>query len=538
MRSTPSGATAELPDWQFLRRLPPDAADAVAVLVGTRRGALARIGAGVACVVVGLAAFVVSVDSWRALRGTFVATVAVVIGVSLVVGPGVSRLVHALVAERRERIRADERAEVAAHLHDSVLQTLALVQRRADEPREVVRLARMQERELRAWLLGGDAPAASASASLGAALEELAAAIETEHGVPVEVVRVRDCGVEGTEPLARSRGEAILNAVRHSGAAFVSVYLEVEPDQATIFVRDRGRGFDPDAVPTDRGGISRLDRGPHDASRWPGRRALDGERGDRGRARAAAHQGRGIVMTPARPRVFLVDDHQLFLAGVRAELGEAVDVVGAASEVDAAIEMIRDRVPDVVLVDVHMPAGGGARVIREIGKTHPDIQFLALSVSDAPEDVIATIRAGARGYVTKTIAPDDLRGRDRARAGRRRRVLAVPRGFRARRVRRRCARRGRSRARPADAARTRGTPPDRAWLRVQGGRARPRDPAKTVETHVSSVLRKLQLSSRHQLALGLRSPPHLTRGTGPEPRRSAQHPRVLRCRRAFWRRSR
>ncbi|HEV7525296.1 MAG TPA: response regulator transcription factor, partial [Acidimicrobiia bacterium] len=113
-------------------------------------------------------------------------------------------------------------------------------------------------------------------------------------------------------------------------------------------------------------------------------------------------------MTAAPVRVFLVDDHQLFLAGVRAELGEVVDVVGAASDVDAAIDMIRERVPDVVLVDVHMPAGGGARVISEIAKTHPGVQFLALSVSDAPEDVIATIRAGARGYVTKTIAPAEL----------------------------------------------------------------------------------------------------------------------------------
>src|SRR5258708_7497421 len=108
------------------------------------------------------------------------------------------------------------------------------------------------------------------------------------------------------------------------------------------------------------------------------------------------------------PRVFLVDDHQLFLAGVRAELGALVDVVGAASDVDAAIEMFPQRVPDVLLVDVHIPAGGGARVISEVGKTHPDVRFLALSVSDAPEDVIATIRAGARGYVTKTIAPDEL----------------------------------------------------------------------------------------------------------------------------------
>jgi len=256
MRSTPSSGANELPDWQLLRRLPPDAADAVAVLVGTRRGALARIGAGFACVAIGIAVFVVSADSWRALRGAVVASVAVVVGIALVVGPGVSRLVHALVAERRERIRADERAEMAAHLHDSVLQTLALVQRRANEPREVVRLARMQERELRGWLLGGDAPAALPGSSLGAALEEAAAAVETEHGVPVEVVRVRDCGLEGAEPLLAAAREAMVNSARHSGAAAVSVYLEVEPDRATVFVRDRGKGFDPVTVPTDRGGIS------------------------------------------------------------------------------------------------------------------------------------------------------------------------------------------------------------------------------------------------------------------------------------------
>jgi signal transduction histidine kinase/phage shock protein PspC (stress-responsive transcriptional regulator) len=256
MRSTPSGGASDLPEWEVLRRLPPDAADAVAVLVGTRRGALARIGAGFACVAIGIAVFVVSADSWRALRGAVIASLAVVVGIALVVGPGASRLVRALVAERRERIRADERAEMAAHLHDSVLQTLALVQRRAGEPREVVRLARMQERELRGWLLGGDAPAAAAASSLGAALEEVAAAVETEHGVPVEVVRVRDRELVGAEPLLAAAREAIVNAARHSGAAAVSVYLEVEPDRATVFVRDRGKGFDPETVPTDRGGIS------------------------------------------------------------------------------------------------------------------------------------------------------------------------------------------------------------------------------------------------------------------------------------------
>ena len=256
MRSGPPAGANDLPDWQVLRRLPPDAADAVAVLVGTRRGALARIGAGFACVAIGIAVFVVSADSWRALRGAVIASLAVVVGIALVVGPGLSRLVHALVAERRERIRADERADMAAHLHDSVLQTLALVQRRANEPREVVRLARMQERELRGWLLGGDAPAAHPASSLGAALEEVAAAVETEHGVPVEVVRVRDCSAAGLQPLLLAAREAIVNAVRHSDAPNVSVYLEVEPHEVSIFVRDRGKGFDLDAVAADRRGIS------------------------------------------------------------------------------------------------------------------------------------------------------------------------------------------------------------------------------------------------------------------------------------------
>ena len=176
----------------------------------------------------------------------------------LVVGPGVSRLVHALVAERRERIRADERAEVAAHLHDSVLQTLALVQRRADEPREVVRLARMQERELRAWLLSGDSASANGvrATSLGVALEELAASIETEHGVPVEVVRVRDCGIDGTEPLLAAAREAILNAVRHSGAATFRCTSRSSPTRPRSSCATAGRGFDPGTVPADRGGIS------------------------------------------------------------------------------------------------------------------------------------------------------------------------------------------------------------------------------------------------------------------------------------------
>jgi signal transduction histidine kinase len=256
MHGAPSANGAELPDWPVLRNIPPDAADAMAVLFGTRRGAWARIIAGTICVAAGVAAFVLSVGSWRAMRGAIVASIAVVIGVAIVIGPGLSRLARAFVDERRDRIRAETRADMAAHLHDSVLQTLALVQRKANDPREVVRLARMQERELRDWLLRGEAPSTASDASLGTALEAIAAAIETEHGLPVEVVRVRDCPGEGMEPVLLAAREAILNAARHSGATSVAVYLEVEADKVTVFVRDRGRGFEQSEVPEDRGGIT------------------------------------------------------------------------------------------------------------------------------------------------------------------------------------------------------------------------------------------------------------------------------------------
>jgi DNA-binding NarL/FixJ family response regulator len=198
--------------------------------------------------------------------------------------------------------------------------------------------------------------------------------------------------------------------------------------------------------------------------------------------------------------VFLVDDHQLFLSGVRAELGDEFDVVGSASEVDAAIELIGERAPDVVLVDVHMPAGGGSRVIREVLANHPDTKFLALSVSDSPDDVIATIRAGARGYVTKSIAPGEL-------ADAIRRVVdgdavfsprlagfvldafaSVPVGA----------------VDPElDQLTTREQQVLRLIARGYTYKEIGRDltiSVKTVEAHVSAVLRKLQLSNRNELA--------------------------------------
>ncbi|MGQ0825979.1 MAG: ATP-binding protein [Actinomycetota bacterium] len=261
MRPVSPDERPPLPPWPFLERLPPAAAEAITVVIGTRRGAIARVGAGAALVGVGIVVLLASVESWSALRTGLLASAVMLVGLGLVLGPGLLRLTGALARERRDRIRADERAEVAAHLHDSVLQTLALVQRRADDPREVVRLARFQERELRSWLLTGSTGSThgasnGAEQSLGEALERLAAEVETEYGVPVELVRVRDCPLEGLEPLLLASREGMLNAARHSGADRVSVYVEVRDDQALVWVRDRGRGFDPATVPPDRGGIA------------------------------------------------------------------------------------------------------------------------------------------------------------------------------------------------------------------------------------------------------------------------------------------
>jgi len=207
-------------------------------------------------VLAGVVAFATSIGSWDSLRSVLVGTVVVAVGLFLALGPAVARLVNAFGDERRERIRADERADVAAHLHDSVLQTLALVQRKADDPREVRRLARRQERELRGWLLHGEENVPEAE-TLGAVLDAVAAGVEDTYGVPVDVVRVRDCPTAAAlEPLVLAAREAMVNAARHSGAPVVSVYLEVEPQRVTVFVRDRGRGFDPAAVPSDRRGVS------------------------------------------------------------------------------------------------------------------------------------------------------------------------------------------------------------------------------------------------------------------------------------------
>jgi DNA-binding NarL/FixJ family response regulator len=201
-----------------------------------------------------------------------------------------------------------------------------------------------------------------------------------------------------------------------------------------------------------------------------------------------------------KPRVFLVDDHHLVLSGVKTELGDAVEVVGEASEVEAAIEMIGERQPEVVLLDVHMPGGGGRAVIEAVGAKYPDVKFLALSVSDAAEDVIGVIRAGARGYVTKTISgPELVEAVLRVADGD---AVFSPRlaGF----VLDAFAAEFRG---PVDPELDQLTVREKEVLRHLARGYSYKEIArqlsisiKTVETHASAVLRKLQLTNRHQLS--------------------------------------
>jgi signal transduction histidine kinase len=180
--------------------------------------------------------------------------VAIVVALALILTPLWWRLVKSLGEERSARIRTQERAELAAHLHDSVLQTLALVQRRADDPRAVAALARRQERELRAWLSG--TADRSRRDSVAAALEAVAAEVEEAHGVAIDVVAVGDARLDarGTAVVAAAR-EALVNAAKFAADEPIAVYAEADDRRIHVFVRDRGPGFDVTAVPPDRRGV-------------------------------------------------------------------------------------------------------------------------------------------------------------------------------------------------------------------------------------------------------------------------------------------
>jgi signal transduction histidine kinase len=173
-------------------------------------------------------------------------------GLAIVLAPWLHRSRTALNQARAERVRADARADMAAHLHDSVLQTLAMIQRQADDPKAVQQLARRQERELRNWLYDEELP----EATLKAALTAAAAEVEDERGVPVELVTVGDCDTsDAIQALVRAAREAMVNAAKHSGADKIDVYAEVDEDSVEVFVRDRGKGFDVETVAEDRMGV-------------------------------------------------------------------------------------------------------------------------------------------------------------------------------------------------------------------------------------------------------------------------------------------
>jgi signal transduction histidine kinase len=223
----------------------------------------------------------------RPLGGVLLVIAAIVI----VLGPWWLRIARDLVVERQARIRAEERADMAARLHDSVLQTLALIQRRASEPQQVIQLARAQERELRAWLFDGQAPGSvpGEGMTLAAGVRLIQQEVEAQHGIAVEAVTVGDCELDDDlAALLAAAREATVNAGKWSGAEVVSLFAEVEATEVSLFVRDRGRGFDPAAVPGDRRG---------QAESIHGRMARRG-----GTATVRSVQGEGTEVSLTMPR--------------------------------------------------------------------------------------------------------------------------------------------------------------------------------------------------------------------------------------------
>ena len=221
---------------------------------GNWRSVAVRIMAGGVLMTAGLAVYLNSVDA-NALIGSVALAVGMTIaGILLVFGPWVWRLVGQLGAERTERARSEERAEMAAHLHDSVLQTLALMQR-TDDPKTMSMLARQQERELRGWLYGPEPQ--HDGETMRASIEGVAARLEAAHQVPIDVVVVGDALMnDGVRALVAATGEAITNAAKHSGADLISVFAEATDETADVFVSDQGKGFELESIDVDRMGIS------------------------------------------------------------------------------------------------------------------------------------------------------------------------------------------------------------------------------------------------------------------------------------------
>ena len=222
----------------------------------SRRGTKLRIAGAAVLLAVGLGELL-SLHGGTQLLAPLAGFLLVAAALVLLFGPWWLRIARDLMLERQARARAEERADIAAHMHDSVLQTLALIQRRAEDPQAVVQLARAQERELRSWLFEGRAPGEADISTFAEGVRQIQRDVEALHGVPVEIVTVADCPLdEHLTALLMAARAATVNAAKWSGAAVVSVYAEVEPDKVNVAVRDRGKGFDPAAVPGDRKGVA------------------------------------------------------------------------------------------------------------------------------------------------------------------------------------------------------------------------------------------------------------------------------------------
>lgn len=209
-----------------------------------------RIAAGLGLMVMAMVLLALRGGSWSLARDVTIAVLLGIAGLAIVVGPWIYRLTTELADERSERVRTQERADVAAHLHDSVLQTLALIQK---NPADAARLARAQERDLRSWLFEGDS---ADGATVAGSLRAMAAEVEDKYAVMVDVVAVGDCDLaEALRPVVAAAREAVTNAAKHAGVPRVDVYAEITEGAVDVFVRDRGAGFEPEATPEDRMGV-------------------------------------------------------------------------------------------------------------------------------------------------------------------------------------------------------------------------------------------------------------------------------------------
>ena len=256
-----------------------------------RRGLLLRILIALVLAGAGLGLLQSAHESVKLLK-PLAGVVLVISAIAVLLGPWWLRIARDLVIERAARIRAEERADMAARVHDSVLQTLALIQRRADQPQQVIQLARAQERELRSWLFDGRAPGSIDGEDMTFAdgVRLIQQEVEAQHGIAVEAVIVGDCELnDDLAALLAAAKEATVNAAKWSGAGVVSLFAEVEPAEVSLYMRDRGKGFDPETVPGDRKGLAESVRA---------RMARHG-----GSATIRSTQGEGTEVSLTMPRI-------------------------------------------------------------------------------------------------------------------------------------------------------------------------------------------------------------------------------------------